>query len=496
MTRFYVACQLGLREGRIMMGTLHKGGLTMSEIRRFPNVLLEEKGVRQWDIPHLYQEILEGLRFAGGYDEPVDSLSCTSFGGDYLLFQSDGSLITPALHPEADRNGDGTKAVLSKVPYETIYGETGVAKKAGTTLFQLGAETSKRLKRAKYILPIADGFNYLLAGVPRVEATQASAAQLFNPVTGNWSDPLIDGLRLPEELLPQIVSAGTDLGPLREEVAKDTKLRETRVIASCSHELAAALAGLPIGDGESWAFLRPGLTALMGTQVSRPIINEVSRDLNFTNEVGYGDSVTLYKPTVGFWILEECQRFWEKENRQLDPEMLGHLAGSATPFESLIDPADPRFLEPGDMPLKIRAYCKETDQPIPHKPGPLFRCILESLALHYRKVLREVAYLSGSEATRLYFLGGAKHSLLNHFTANALQVPVVVVPETAAAIGNIVVQALAMGHIASLEEAREIVRKSIKTETIMPHASTWNDAYDRFVSLAPAQSSAAGKSDA
>lgn len=479
-----------------MMGTLHKGELTMSEIRRFPNVLLEEKGARHWNIAHLYQEILEGLRFAGGYDEPVDSLSCTSWGGDYLLFQSDGSLITPAYHPEAGRNGDGTRAVLSKIPYETIYAETGLAKKAGTTLFQLGTETSKRLKRAKYLLPIADGFNYLLSGVPRVETSQASAAQLFNPVTGNWSDPLIDGLRLPEELLPQIVSAGTELGPLREEVAKDTKMRETRVIASCSHELAAALTGLPVAEGESWAFLRPGTTALIGTQVSRPIINEVSRDLNFTNEVGYGDSVSLYKPTVGFWILEECQRFWEKENRQLDPEMLGHLAGSATPFESLIDPTDPRFLESGDMPLKIRAYCKETDQPIPHKPGPLFRCILESLALNYRKILREVAYLSGAEITQLYCLGGAAHPLLTHFTANALQLPVVVVPENAAAIGNVIVQALAMGHIASLDDAREILRQSIKAETIMPHATAWNDAYDRFVSLATAQPSSAEKAEA
>jgi rhamnulokinase len=469
-----------------MVGTLQKEKLTLSEIRRFPNEPIEEKGVRQWNIPYLYQEVLHGLTSAGSYDEPVDSLSCTSWGGDYLLFQSDGTLLTPAYLQDDARAGKGTKAVLSAIPWETIYEETGVAKKSGTTLFQLGAEASKRLKRAKHLLPIADGFNYLLAGVPRVETSQASAAQLLNPVTGNWSDPLVDGLRLPDELLPPIVSAGTELGPLREEVAKETKMRETRVIASCSHELAAALTGLPVADGESWAFLRPGTTALIGTQVARPIINEVSRDLNFTNELGYGDSVSLYKPTVGLWVLEECQRFWEKQNRQFDPEMLGHLAGSATPFESLIDPTDPRFLEPGDMPLKIQAYCKETDQPIPHKPGPLFRCILESLALHYRKVLREVAYLSGSEVTRLYSLGDASHSLLNHFTANALQLPVVIVPENAAAIGNIVVQALALGHIASLDDAREIVRQSIKTETIMPHATAWNEAYDRFVSLVPA----------
>jgi rhamnulokinase len=470
-----------------MLGTLHKDRLTMSEIHRFPNVPVEEKGGRHWNVAQMYHEVLEGLRSAGGYDEPVDSLSCTSWGGDYLLFEKDGTLITPAYHPEGARAADGQKAVSSKVPWETIYEETGTTNKPGSTLYQLGAESSRRLKRARHLLPIADGFNYLLAGVAQVEASIAGATQLYNPVTRTWSEPLLKALRLPAQLLPPVVAAGTELGPLREAVAKETKLRETRVIASCSHEIAAALAGLPIGNGESWAFLRPGTSALMGAQVPKPIINEVSRDLDFTNEIGYGGSVCLYKPTVGFWLLEECQRYWEKDNRQLEPDLLGHLAGSATPFESLIDPTDPRFLEPGDMPSKIQAYCKETDQPVPRKPGPVFRCILESLALHYRKVLREIDYLTGSEVSRLYFLGGAAHSLLNHFTANALQLPVVVVPADVTAIGNVVVQALALGHIGSLGEARQIVRESIKMETIMPHATAWNAAYDRFVSLPPSE---------
>lgn len=485
MSHFYVACDLGLQRGRIMLGTLHKEQLTMSEIRAFPNEPLEEKGARQWNVPHLYNEILEGLRSAGSYDEPVDSVSCTSWGGDYLLFQADGTLLTPASHPNAARAAEGMKAVLAKVPWETIYEETGTVKRPGNTLFQLGIESAKRLRHASHLLPIADGFNYLLAGVPRVETSLAATTQLYNPLTRDWSGTLINALKLSPEFLPPLVPAGTELGPLREEVAKETKMHDAKVIASCSHEIAAALAGLPVGNGENWAFLRPGTSALVGSVVPRPIINEVSRDLNFTNEPGYGGSLCFYKPTVGLWLLEECQRFWEKENRQLDPEMLGHLAGAAEPFESLIDPEDPRFRQPGDMPLKIQAYCKDTDQVVPRKPGPVFRCILESLALHYRKVLREVTYLTGANLSRLYFLGGAEHSLLNHFTANALQLPVVVMPSELTAIGNVVVQALALGHIGSLGEARRMVRESIKTETIMPHATAWNAAYDRFVALAP-----------
>ena len=487
MSHFYIACDLGLHAGRIMVGTLHKQNLTMSEIHHFPIEPVEERKGRQWNIAELYHQVLEGLRASGNYDEPVDSVSCTSWGGDYLLFESDGTLITPAYHPDEARTAEGMKVVSSKIPWETVYEETGIAKRADSTLYQLGAEKAKRLKQASYLLPIADGFNYLLASVPRVEASLASTTQLYNPVTRAWSDPLLKALQLPPDLLPPVVAAGTELGPLRQEVVKETKLSEARVVASCSHQIAAALAGLPIANGESWAFMRPGTSDLIGAQVPKPIINEVSRDLGFTNQLGYGDSVCYYKPTLGVWLLEECQRSWEQENRQMEPDLLSHLAGSATPFESLVDPADPRFSEPGDMPLKIQNYCKETDQPVPHKPGPIFRCILESLALYYRKVLREVSYLTGSDITKLYVVGRGGHSLLNHFTANALQLPVVVVPDEVATIGNVIVQALALGHVRSVSEARQIVRGSVKMETIMPHATVWNAAYDRFISLPPAE---------
>lgn len=485
MNHFYVACDLGREKGRVVVGTLHQEQLTVSEIRRFENEPLEEKGERQWNIPQLYHEVLEGLRSAGSYDEPVDSLSCTSWSGDYLLFQSDGTLITPSYLPGASRNEAGMKTVASKVGWDVVYEETGSPKRSGSTLVQLGAESGKRIKHAGHLLPIGDAFNYLLSGVPRVESSQASATQLYNPNTHSWSERLVTALRLPAKLLPEVVPSGTELGLVREAVAKETRMSETKVIASCSYELAAALAGLPVGNGETWAFLRSGRSALMGAQVPAPIVNEISRDFGFINEVGYGGSTCFYKPAVGFWMLDECQRYWEKESKSLDPEMLGHLAGSGMPFESLIDPTDPRFQTPGDMPLKIQAYCKETNQPVPRKPGPIFRCILESLALHYRKTLREVAYLTGAEVSRIYIMGDTSHSLLNHFTANALQLPVVVVPESIASIGNIVVQALALGHLESLGQARAIIRSAIKMETITPHATAWSAAYDRFVTLQP-----------
>jgi rhamnulokinase len=224
----------------------------------------------------------------------------------------------------------------------------------------------------------------------------------------------------------------------------------------------------------------------MGTELTEPIITDASRALNFTNEVGYGGSIRFSKQTVGLWILEECRRFWKEKDREIDDGMLTHLAGGSPPFDSLINPADPRFLAPGDMPLKIQAFCRETNQRVPRKPGPIIRCVLESLALQYRKTLQEIETLTGRKIARIYLLGGSANALLNHFTANALRRPLVTGPADSAAIGNVVVQALALGHFESLDQARDVLRQSFKSETLIPYATAWDTAYDRLTHLCAA----------
>jgi len=485
MTNLYVACDLGSEVGRIMVGTLHQGQLMVSEAYRFENLPVQSKEALEWNIGQIYQELVEGFRGIGKQDEPVHGISCTSWGADYLLFEANGSLLTPAFHHRDPRTEAVVQKFLSKVSWEEIYAETAVQQLRGNTLFQLAAE-SRRLKRANQLLTIADGLNYLFCGAARIEQSQACMTQLFNPVTKSWSERLLKALHLPAALLPEVVPPGTKLGPLRADIAGETGLAETQVIASCSHEIAAALTGLPIGEGEGWGFLWPGQWTRIGTVLDAPFINDVSRELQFSNQLGYGDSVCLYRETMGFWIFEECKRFWSEADRALDSEVLMHLAVSAPPFEALIDPSDERFSTPGDMPLKIQAFCKETNQEVPRKPGPITRCVLESLALFYRKTLLEIEYLTGKKVERLFVLGKGSNTLSNNFIANALQVPVVVASADASAVGNILVQALALGHISSLAEGREIVRQCCKMETIFPYASAWNAAYDRFVELTPA----------
>jgi rhamnulokinase len=483
MENHYIACDLGAESGRVVFGTLRNDEIFLGEAHHFPNAPIEENGSLQWNIPQLYQDTLEGLKVVGSYEENVDSISCNSWGADYLLFGSDGALITPTYHHGDRRSADGMKKVFSKVPWETVYDETGVQKMATNTLFQLGAEKWLRLKRASHLLPVADAFNYLLAGVPRVEMSLASTMQLYNPVTKAWSERLLNAVGIPAKLLPPLVHAGTRIGELRPEIATQTGLGEVSVVASCSHEVAAALVALPIHPGETWAYIEPGSVATIGTELPVPLINEASRTLNFTNEAGYGNTVHIYKPAPGLWILDECLRFWRENQRDMDMDVLMHLTGPANPFECLIDPTDPRFIEPDDMPLKIQAYCKETDQPVPRKPGAIARCVLESLALSYRKTLCELETFTASKINRLYILPGASNITLNHFTANALNVPAILASPNSAAIGNVIVQALTLGHIRTLEEARDIVRRSVKLEAIIPYAASWEVAYERFLAL-------------
>lgn len=491
MEKLYVACEFGTRVSRIMLGTLHNNTLKMGELRRFATPILKDKKAMQWNIPALFQEVMTGLTELGKEEIGLAGISCHSWGSDYLLFDKEGTLLSPAFHHQDPRNTTGGNAVQQKIAAETIYEETGVPHCAHSTLFQLGAESSKRLKHAATLLPFADGFNHLLGGKAVAEASLASTTQLFSPVTKSWSRRLAHDLRLRPGLLPEVVPAGTRLGPLHANLARQTKLEDTEIIATCSNELAAALSSLPLNHGRDWAYLRVGEQTLIGTEVPDPIITVGTQALGYTNETSLGGATNLYRRTVGLSILEACHRYWIQRDRELHNDVLMHLATTSPAFEALIDPTHPCFAEPADMPLKIQAYCRETGQEIPRKPGQIIRCVLESLALHYRKVFQETEVLTGSRFGRVFLFGAGENHLLNHFIVDALQVPAIIASPDAATIGNVVVQALTLGHIDSLEAAHEILRSSYKIQAIIPHQSSWHHAAERVTELAKATTASA-----
>jgi sugar (pentulose or hexulose) kinase len=480
METLYVACDLGAERGQISLGNLNNGRLRLSDIRRFPNQPTPDGDELHWDIPNLYHNLVEGLSEVGRSYETVNGISCSSWGHDYMLFDSDGSLMTPTFAQPTPRARATMDEILSQVTCETIFDETGFQPAVQSALFQLGVEKSRRLNKADRLLPVADGFNYLLSGEARVEASSAGTTQLFNPYQRAWSKRLLGALRLPARIFPPVCPSGTVLGPLRQDLAEQAKLEDARIVSSCSHELASTIVGLPAPSDGKWAFLKPGSSSFMGVELPEPIISATARELDFANEIGYGGTTRFLKQTAGLWMLEECRRAWAGTERDLDLSVMMHLAAQSPPFESLINPMDLRFMTPGDMPLKVKEFCKETEQPVPRKPGPVIRCILESVALYYRKTLREIEELTKRRIEQLYLLGDNSNPLFNSFITNALQIPVVIIPEQVTVIGNMLVQGIALKHIESLEEARQIVRDSFKFETLHPHAEIWNSAYKRL----------------
>jgi rhamnulokinase len=483
MEKLYIACEYGPRISRIMLGALQHNTLKLGELKRFETPILKDKKTLQWNIPELFSQTLSALIEIGAQDVSVEGISCSSWGSDYLLFDRNETLLSPVYHYNDVRSEKAWSDVLEKISPETIYEETGCPPRPGSTLFQISTETSRRLKNSFTLLPFADAFNHLLGGVACAEASLASTTQLFTPASKAWSRRLITDLRLPQGLLPAIVPAGTRLGMLKSEIAQQARLEGTQIVATCSNELAASLSGLPLNHGRDWAYVRIGSETLVGTEVSDPIITPGTLAMDYSNETCLGGATNFYRRTVGLFILDECRRYWIERDRELCDDVLMHLATTTPAFEVFIDPTDPRFSMPGDMPLKVQAFCRETGQDIPRKPGEIIRCVLESLALHYRKIFLETELLTGSKFARLYLFGAGENNLLNHFIVNALQVPAIIASPDAAAIGNVTIQALTLGHISSLEAAHEILRSSYKIQAIIPHPASWHLAAERMAGL-------------
>lgn len=484
MERHYLACDLGAESGRLMLGRLAEGRVQLREIHRFANGPVAAGGSLHWDLARLLDELRTGLQRAAALGVPIASISTDSWGVDYALYGADGQRIDPTFHYRDPRCPEGVKRALAKVTWPEIFAETGLQFLQFNTLFQLAAEPAERLDRARLILGIGDAFNHWLCGVPRSEESLASTTQLYNPRTRDWSPSLAARLGLPIGIFPPIVKSGTRLGPLRADLARDVGLEPIEVVASCSHDTGAAVAAVP-GSGSDWAYLSSGTWSLMGVELAEPILTDACRELNFTNEIGFGSSVRLLKNIVGLWLVQECRREWARTGQEYDYGQLTELAAAAPAFVSLVNPGDPRFISPGDMPAKIAAYCGEHGQPVPETPGAFVRCILESLALLYRRTGRQIESLIGRPLSRLHIVGGgSRNRLLNQFAANALQVPIVTGPVEATALGNILVQATAMGDLPSLAAAREVVRASFDLETVRPDdAPAWEAANRRFETL-------------
>ena len=488
-SRYYVACDLGAESGRVILGTVTGGQVVLEETHRFPTGAMRIQNSLRWNVLGIFGELKAGLRKVAARGVHVSSLSVDSWGVDYALFNARQPLVAMPYQYRDSRTEKTYSSALKEDGREKIFAETGIQFMTINTLYHLISDVENNsdvLGIADQFLNIADYLNYLFSGVGRAEMSLASTTQMFNPRTGNWSAELIDRFNLPQRLFPPIVSSGTLLGPMTDELAADTGLSNVQVIATCSHDTGAAVAAVPAEPGDHWAYLSSGTWSLIGVELPSPLINEAVRDSNFTNESGYGGTTRFLKNIVGLWLLQESRRVWQRQGHEYDYAEINPLAEAAEPFRSLINPGDPRFLSPDDMPATIAAFCRETDQPEPQTPGQFARCILESLALLYAQTLDKIEALTGRTITTLHIVGGGSQSaLLNQFAASASGRTVLTGPVEATAVGNVLIQAIALGDLDSLDAMRALVRESFSIGTYQPEdAELWQQARMQFRNLA------------
>jgi rhamnulokinase len=484
----FLAFDLGAESGRAILGTLDGGRLSLAEKHRFANPNGKMLGRFQWNLLAQWEELKTGLRkTCADVGGELAGIGVDTWGVDFGLLAAGGEILgNPIMYRDPCTDGVPDR-VFAQVPRERIFDATGVQFMQINTLFQFAAMKERSpnlLDAAQTLLFMPDLFNYLLCGSRKSELSIASTSQMYDPRKRRWATGILEDLRLPTRILPEIVASGTVLGNLRAEVAAECGATSVPVIAPGCHDTASAVAAVPAGD-DDFCYISSGTWSLMGVELEEPIVSEKALKYNYTNEMGVGPRVRFLKNIMGLWLVQECRRHWQKQGYGHDYAELTAIAERAEAFGPLIDPNHAPFLSPGEMVEKIDKFCAATKQRAPGSRGEYVRACLESLALTYRRTLLGLEDILGRKIKIVHIVGGGtRNELLNQMTADACGRVVVAGPVEATAIGNVLVQAMAVGQIKSLAEARAIVRENFSVKRYEPRdVGKWDAAYARYMEI-------------
>jgi rhamnulokinase len=484
-TKRLLAFDLGAESGRGVLGFFDGERLRLEVVHRFPNGPVRTLDTLHWDVLRLHGEMTAALRRCAAEQGSLDGLGVDTWGVDFALLGRGGTLLGNPRHYRDPHTETIMEEAFQRVPRAEIFRQTGLQFMRFNTLFQLLAmrrDRSPLLDVAETLLFMPDLFHYLFTGIKVNEFTDASTSQMYDPRARTWAYDLCQQFGLPTNILGSIVAPGSVLGPLRASVSAETGLGPVQVIAPASHDTGSAVAAVP-AQGTSWAYISSGTWSLMGAELDAPLINDTALAYNFTNEGGVAGTIRFLKNIMGLWLVQECRRAWERAGTSYSYEDLARLAEAAPPFVSLVNPDDTTFILPPSMPTALADFCRRTGQPAPVEPGAVVRCALESLALRYRWVLEKLEELLDRRLEVVHVVGGgSQNELLCQFAADACSRPVLAGPVEATAIGNVLVQALGLGLLGTLADAREVVRRSFGVRTYTPvDSDVWQGPYERFL---------------
>ena len=492
----YLAVDMGASSGRAVLGLFDGKRLELEEVYRFDNGAVEVDGRLYWDLLGQWSHVRQCLRAAGAKaGDTIASVGVDTWGVDFgLLGRGDELLGNPYHYRDSRTNGMMEKA-FDMVPRDQVFRHSGLQFMQFNTLYQLLAmklANSPLLDVAESFLMVPDLFHWLMTGVKCNEMTDASTTQFYDPVKGDWATELLDKFSLPTRILGKIAAPGTTLGPLRANLATETGLSAAKVVLPGSHDTASAVMAVPAhshpGKKPDWCYISLGTWALMGIESPQPLVNDAVLKLNFTNEGGVGGTTRLLKNITGMWLVQECRRIWNQTGGNFDWEALNQLSAAQPGLRSFVNPDAGDFLAPADMPEAIRSFCRKSGQTVPEQKGAVLRCALESIAMKFRHVLGMCEQLAGGRLETIHIVGGGtKNRQLCQFAANACGRRVVAGPVEATATGNLMMQAVAAGDVASIAEARDVIRNSFPVEEYEPQdTAAWEEAYGKFCKVAGA----------
>lgn len=486
MTKRVLAFDFGASSGRAIIGCFDGDKITLEEVHRFSNDPVSVGGTVYWDVLRLFYEIKQGIikaKIAGGFD----SIGIDTWGVDFGLIDSEGKLMENPVHYRDARTVGLVDEAFKTMPKEKLYGITGIQFMELNTLFQLISLKKYRpwmLERADKMLFMPDLFGYMLTGKMCAEYSIASTSQLIDLDKKTWSKEILDAFGIKESVFAPLVQPGTVLGELSKEVCEECGVDPVPVISVCGHDTQSAITSVPCEDGD-FAFLSSGTWSLFGTELDKPIVNETSMNINITNEGGFDGSTGFLKNIIGLWLIQESRRQWKREGKEYSYADLEKLALAAEPFKCFIDPDAPEFVPHGNIPERVREFCRKTGQYVPETVGEIMRCIYESLAMKYRLTFEKLRECTERDYPVVHVIGGGtKDGLLCQMTANSCDRTVKAGPIEATVMGNVAVQLMSDGSVKNIGQARKIVANSSELKTFEPKdTDKWAGAYEDFLKI-------------
>lgn len=486
MTKRVLAFDFGASSGRAIIGCFDGDKITLEEVHRFSNDPVSVGGTVYWDVLRLFYEIKQGIikaKIAGGFD----SIGIDTWGVDFGLIDSEGKLMENPVHYRDARTVGLVDEAFKTMPKEKLYGITGIQFMELNTLFQLISLKKYRpwmLERADKMLFMPDLFGYMLTGKMCAEYSIASTSQLIDLDKRTWSKEILDAFGIKESVFAPLVQPGTVLGELSKEICEECGVDPVPVISVCGHDTQSAITSVPCEDGD-FAFLSSGTWSLFGTELDKPIVNETSMNINITNEGGFDGSTGFLKNIIGLWLIQESRRQWKREGKEYSYADLEKLALAAEPFKCFIDPDAPEFVPHGNIPERVREFCRKTGQYVPETVGEIMRCIYESLAMKYRLTFEKLRECTERDYPVIHVIGGGtKDGLLCQMTANSCDRTVKAGPIEATVMGNVAVQLMSNGSVKNIGQARKIVAESSELKTFEPKdTDKWAEAYKGFLKV-------------